>query len=204
MQAMPIWASAARAAGRCLTSTGGGPQQAEPAILEAARKAEQGGISYQASLLRASAVIAALARADLATAEIRWAELLPDEERRFAANEKGIEVVRLLLVSARLAIARNQPDEALKTLERAGALIASRKRGATLMRASWKCCEARPCWQSSVTSKPGSTRKRRSSWRGSARSIQNHRRGLARHWCSALALRRDPVARSPRQPPRRH
>ncbi len=105
----------------------GEPQQAEPAILEAARRAEQGGISYQASLLRASAVIAALARADLATAEIRWAELLPDEERRFAANEKGIEVLRLLLVSAQLAIARNQPDEALKTLERAGALIASRK-----------------------------------------------------------------------------
>jgi len=104
----------------------GEPQQAEPAILEAARKAEQGGISYQASLLRASAVIAALARADLATAEARWAELLPDEERRLAANEKGIEVVRLLLVGARLDIARNRPEEALKSLERADALIASR------------------------------------------------------------------------------
>jgi serine/threonine protein kinase len=105
----------------------GDPQQAEPAILEAARKAEQGGVSYQASLLRASAVIAALARADLATAEMRWAELLPDEEHRLAASEKGIEVVRLLLVSARLDIARNRPDEALKSLERAGALIASRR-----------------------------------------------------------------------------
>ena len=105
----------------------GEAQQAEPAILDAARKAEQGGISYQASLLRASAVVAALARGDLATAEARWAELLPDEEHRLAANEKGIEVVRLLLVSARLDIARNRPDEALKTLERAGALIASRR-----------------------------------------------------------------------------
>jgi eukaryotic-like serine/threonine-protein kinase len=105
----------------------GEAQQAEAGILEAAHKAEQGGISYQASLLRVSAVIAALARADLATAEARWAELLPDEERRLAANEKGIEVVRLLLVSARLDIARNRPDEALKSLERAGALIASRR-----------------------------------------------------------------------------
>jgi hypothetical protein len=35
-------------------------------------------------------------------------------------------VVRLLLVSAHLDIARNRPDEALKSLERAGALIASR------------------------------------------------------------------------------
>ncbi len=105
----------------------GEPQQAEPAILEAATRAEQGGITYQAALLRASAVIAALARADLATAEIRWAQLLPDEEHRLAVNEKGIEVVRLLLVSARLDMARHRPDEALKSLERAGALIASRR-----------------------------------------------------------------------------
>ncbi len=105
----------------------GDAQQAEPAILEAARKAEQGGISYQASLLRASSVTAALARADLATAESRWAELLPDEEHRLAAGEKGIEAVRLLLVSARLDIGRNRPEEALQSLERAGALIASRR-----------------------------------------------------------------------------
>lgn len=105
----------------------GEPQQAEAAILEAASKAEQGGVTYQAALLRASAVIAALARGDLATAEVRWADLLPDEEHRLAANEKGIEVVRLLLVSARLDMARHRPDEALKSLERAGALIASRR-----------------------------------------------------------------------------
>jgi tetratricopeptide (TPR) repeat protein len=104
----------------------GEPDQAEPAILEAASKAEQGGITYIAAPLRASAVIAALARADLATAEARWAALLPDEEQRLAAHEKGIEVVRLLLVSARLDLARRRPDEALKTLQRAGALIASR------------------------------------------------------------------------------
>jgi serine/threonine-protein kinase len=105
----------------------GEAQQAEPAILEAASKAEQGGVTYQVALLRASAVIAALARADLAAAEVRWAELLPDEEHRLAANERGIEVVRLLLVSARLDMARNRPDEALKSLDRAGDLIASRR-----------------------------------------------------------------------------
>ncbi|MGB6308801.1 MAG: protein kinase [Steroidobacteraceae bacterium] len=105
----------------------GEPQQADPGIIEAARKAERGGVSYQAALLRASSVTAALARGDLASAEARWAELLPDEEHRLAANEKGMEVVRLLLVSARLDIARNRPDEALKSLERADALIASRR-----------------------------------------------------------------------------
>ena len=101
--------------------------QAEPSILEAANKAEQGGVTYVASLLRASAVNAALARADLATAEARWVKLQPDEQRRLAANEKGIEVVRLLLLNARLDIARNRPDEALKSLVRAAALIASRQ-----------------------------------------------------------------------------
>ena len=105
----------------------GESDQAEPAILEAVGKAEQGGITYIAALLRASAVIAALARADLATAEARWAALAPDEEHRLAAHERGIEVVRLLLVSARLDLARRRPDEALKTLEQAGALIASRR-----------------------------------------------------------------------------
>lgn len=105
----------------------GEPERAEPAILEAASKAERGGVTYQAALLRASAVSAALARGDIATAEQRWAELLPDQERRLAANEKGIEVVRLLLVSARLEIARHRPDEALKTLDRAEALITSRR-----------------------------------------------------------------------------
>jgi serine/threonine protein kinase len=105
----------------------GETQQAEPAILEAASKAEQGGITYQAAYMRASAVSAALARADLATAEVRWAELVPDEERRLAANENGIAVVRLLLVSARLDLARHRSDEALKSLERAAALIASRR-----------------------------------------------------------------------------
>jgi serine/threonine protein kinase len=101
--------------------------QAEPGILEAANKAEQGGVTYVASLLRASAVSAALARADLATAEARWAKLQPDEQRRLVANEKGIEVVRLLLLNARLDMARNRPDEALKSLARAAALIASRR-----------------------------------------------------------------------------
>lgn len=104
----------------------GEPQRAEPAILEAASKAEQGGVSFQAALLRASSVNAALARGDLATAESRWAALRPDKERRLSMNEKGAEVVRLLLLSARLDLAEHRSDEALKSLERAAGLIASR------------------------------------------------------------------------------
>ena len=105
----------------------GEPQAADAAILEATNKAEQGGVSFQVALLRASAVTAALARGDLAAAETRWTELVPDEERRLAAHEKGTELVRLLLLQARLELARHQPDEALKSLDRAGAIIASRQ-----------------------------------------------------------------------------
>jgi serine/threonine protein kinase len=105
----------------------GQPQAADPGILEAATKAEQGGITFQVALLRASAVRAALARGDLAAANARWAELVPEEERRLAADERGIEVVRLLLLKARLELARHQPDDALKSLERAGGLIAARR-----------------------------------------------------------------------------
>jgi eukaryotic-like serine/threonine-protein kinase len=105
----------------------GRPAEAEPAILDAAGKAERGGITYQAALLRASAVIAALARGDLAMADARWTELARDEEQRRAANEKGIEVVRLLLLHARIDLAHHRPDDALKSLQRAATLIALRR-----------------------------------------------------------------------------
>ena len=104
----------------------GQAEEADRAILDAAAKAEHGGITFGVALLRASAVRSALARGDLTTAERRWAELLPDEKRRLAEKEKGIEVVRLLLTSARLSLAHHRPQEALSSLADAATLIASR------------------------------------------------------------------------------
>jgi|HubBroStandDraft_4_1064222.scaffolds.fasta_scaffold01441_8 serine/threonine protein kinase len=104
----------------------GATETGEATVITAAERAERGGVSFQAALMRASAVNAALARGDLATAEARWAPLAADEERRLAAHEKGTEVVRLLFVQARLDIARQQPQQALRTLEHAAALIAVR------------------------------------------------------------------------------
>lgn len=105
----------------------GRPDEAEPALLEAADRAEKAGISYQAALLKAASVNAALARGDVATAEQRWTALLPDMKRRLAANEQGIEVVRLLLVNARLSLARQRTHEASSSLALAAKLIASRR-----------------------------------------------------------------------------
>jgi serine/threonine-protein kinase len=99
----------------------------EAAILRAADKSQQGGITWQSEQLQASSVAAALARGDLATAQARWTPLAANEARRLAAKEKGVKVVRLLLIGARLDIALDQPDEALKSLDRAAAIVASRQ-----------------------------------------------------------------------------
>src|SRR5581483_4058063 len=99
---------------------------ADPTLVEIADKAEQSGISYQASLYHALAVKSALARGDLATAQLRWQSLASDEEHRLATGERGIEVVRLLLVQARVELAQGRPQEALHSLDRAAGLVAER------------------------------------------------------------------------------
>ena len=104
----------------------GAMQAGEATVITAAERAERGGVSFQAALMRAWAVNAALARGDLTTAETRWAPLAADEQGRLAAHEKGTEVVRLLFVNARLDMARQEPQQALRTLEDAADLIAAR------------------------------------------------------------------------------
>jgi hypothetical protein len=52
---------------------------------------------------------------------------MPDEVRRLAANEKGADIVRLLLVHARLDLARQRPENAVSSLERAATLIGARR-----------------------------------------------------------------------------
>ena len=103
------------------------PAEAEPAILDAAATAERGSGTFQSGIFRTAAVTGALARGDLPTAEARWAQLEPDEARRLAANEKGADIVRLLLVHARLDLARQRPESAASSLERAATLIGARR-----------------------------------------------------------------------------
>jgi len=49
----------------------GRAEEAERDIIDAAAKAERGGVTFAAALLRASAVRSALARGDLAAADVR-------------------------------------------------------------------------------------------------------------------------------------
>jgi len=100
--------------------------QAEPGILQAGDKAQKGGMTYQAMSYQMASVTAALARGDLAAAEQRWAQLAPDLEQRLAQHDRSTTVVDLLLRKAQLADARGRPEEALRALELAQSLIASR------------------------------------------------------------------------------
>jgi serine/threonine-protein kinase len=105
----------------------GRAEDADSVLVQAASQAEQSGISYQASLYKASAVISAIVRGDLVAAGNRWAPLAVEEEHRLATGERSIEIVRLLLVHARLDIARGQPEAARKLLDQAAGLIAERR-----------------------------------------------------------------------------
>jgi len=101
--------------------------QAEPGILQAAERARQGGVTYQAATYQAFAVAAALARGDAAAAAQRWQPLAADLERRLAQHEQGAPVVRLLLIDAQLADAEGRAGDALESLERAQQLIDARR-----------------------------------------------------------------------------
>ena len=72
-------------------------------------------------------VIAALERADLGTADARWAALAPLEARALASRNRSAETVRLLLVDARLQLAHGYNEKARQRLDMAERLIAARQ-----------------------------------------------------------------------------
>jgi tetratricopeptide (TPR) repeat protein len=102
----------------------GGADDADAALVAMADSAERSG--FPSALVRVWLVNSAIARGNLAQADERWARLAPDEQRRLAATEKGVELVRLMILEARLALAHQRPDDSLSILERARALITAR------------------------------------------------------------------------------
>jgi hypothetical protein len=49
------------------------------------------------------------------------------EQKMLAANERGVDIVRLLVIHARLDMMHGHLDEAMRRMDQAAALIASRK-----------------------------------------------------------------------------
>jgi serine/threonine-protein kinase len=123
---LPYYFEACRAASR-IALGGGTSDGAETALLQAADEAEKAGMKTVVVGYRATAVMAAIDRGDLSSADARWQPLIAVEQRMLAANERGVDIVRLLLTHARLDMAHGRDDAALRGMHQAAALIASRK-----------------------------------------------------------------------------
>ena len=115
-----------RAAGRVLS---GEAAAADGDLLRAMQAADAGYLAMS-TFYPSMTVTAALERADLGTADARWATLAPLEDRELAARDHSAETVRLLLVDARLQLAHGYDDKALRQLEMAESLIAARHQAA--------------------------------------------------------------------------
>ena len=123
---LPYYFEACRAASQ-IAMGGQTSEEAEPMLLQAAREAESSGMMTVVVGYRATAVMAAIDRGDLASADARWEPLAPVEQKMLAANDRGVDIVRLLVTHARLDMMHGRLDEALRRTEQAAALIASRK-----------------------------------------------------------------------------
>jgi eukaryotic-like serine/threonine-protein kinase len=115
-----------RAAARVLS---GEAVAADGDLVQAMHRADAGYLAMS-TFYPSMTVTAALERADLDTADVRWETLAPLENRAMAAQDHSAEAVRLLLVDARLQLAHGHNDEALRRLQMADHLIAARHQSA--------------------------------------------------------------------------
>jgi serine/threonine protein kinase len=111
-------------------SAAGSPQASDLALIEAANTAEKQGLMPAVLMYRTSAVHAALNRGDLASAEKDWASFSAIEEKILADPASRRDAKRLLIVHARLDLARNDLAAAAGRLEQAVALMPGDRRAA--------------------------------------------------------------------------
>jgi tetratricopeptide (TPR) repeat protein len=102
------------------------PNASVAALADAGRKAQSAGMVSMASVFRTATIHEAIQRGDLAGADAGWMELAPSEEKMLKDNERGAELVRLLLLQADLELAREQYAQAAQRIDQAAALIAAR------------------------------------------------------------------------------
>jgi tetratricopeptide (TPR) repeat protein len=123
---LPYYFEACRAMSQiALGGTGSG--DAENTLLRAARDAEQSGMMFVLVGFQAPAVAAAIDRGDVVSADARWTSLAGVEQKMLADKERGVDIVTLLLVHARLDMVHGFLDGASQLLDQAAELIAARK-----------------------------------------------------------------------------
>lgn len=123
---LPYYFEACRAASQ-IAMGGQSTAAGETTLLQAADDAEKAGMMTVVVGYRASAVAAAIDRGDLPSADARWMPLAAVEQKMLAAKDRGVDIVNLLVVHARLDLLHGHVDEALRRTEQAAALIAARK-----------------------------------------------------------------------------
>jgi eukaryotic-like serine/threonine-protein kinase len=119
----PYTVAGCRATARVLE----GDPAADADLMSATEAANAGGYSASSTFYPAMAVMAALERDDLTTADSRWAPLAASEAHALAAGNRNAEAVRLLLVHTRLDLAHGRNAAALHRLDLARGLIAARR-----------------------------------------------------------------------------
>jgi hypothetical protein len=124
---LPYYFEACRALSQIASGGGTASGDAETTLLRAAQDAEKAGMMFVLVGYRAPLVAAAIDRGDVATADARWAPLAGVEQRMLAGKERGVDIVSLLLVHARLDMLHGYLDRASQRLDQAAELIASRK-----------------------------------------------------------------------------
>jgi eukaryotic-like serine/threonine-protein kinase len=103
------------------------PDPSDTGLAQAIRAAESAGMVSMANLFQTAALRQSLGRGDIAAADAAWSALAPAEEKMLGAQERGAEVVRLLLLHADLDMAHGRSADAGKRIEQAAALIAARR-----------------------------------------------------------------------------
>ena len=126
---LPYYFEACRAYSQ-IVAGGNGSATAERILVGAAEEAEDAGMLMVVVGYRASAVMAALDRGDLAAADSYWQPLSSAEARLLATHDRGVDIVRLLSVHARLELAHGQIDDALARIREAATLVAARHQSA--------------------------------------------------------------------------
>ena len=96
----------------------------EASLLRNAKAAEASGMAHITIHHQIALVYVAVSHGDIAAAEARFAPLAPIESRMLSARQSGIEAAGILLVHARLDLARGRLADASQRLDQLAALIA--------------------------------------------------------------------------------
>ena len=118
---VPYYVEACRNLSRVVAGESG---EVEASLLRNAQAAEASGMAHITIHYQIALVTLAINRGDMAAAEARFAPLAPTEAKMLSAKRSGVEAAGILLVHARLDLARGRLADASLRLDQLTASIA--------------------------------------------------------------------------------